>query len=222
MKKEINNEIQQLHQSTSRKYLRRMNDSKIECMKKAKRFSKDYWDGNRKYGYGGYQYIEGRNDKMVESLIKKYSLTNKSKILDIGCGKGYLIHDLKKVLPNAEILGLEISKYAIRNCKKEIRNYISYHDINNKTKFGNNYFDLVLCINTLHNLKLNFLLHAIRELDRISKECYIVVESYRDEKELFNLQCWALTCQSFFSIEEWDWIFKKQKYKKDYDFIFFQ
>lgn len=222
MKDNKNREIKILHKSTSRKYLERMINSKVECMKIAKKFSKDYWDGKRKYGYGGYKYIEGRNDKLVKDLINRYSISNSSKILDVGCGKGYLLYDFKKILPNLETVGLDISKYGLRNGKKEVKKFLRHHDISKKTNFTDNYFDLVLCINTLHNLKINNLFRSIKELDRISKKCLIVVESYRNEEELFNLQCWALTCQSFFSTDEWAWIFNNQNYNKDFDFIFFE
>ena len=67
-----------------------MTNNKVDCMKIARRFDKEFWDGERKYGYGGYKYIEGRWKKVAKELISDYNLTNKSKILDVGCGKGYL------------------------------------------------------------------------------------------------------------------------------------
>ena len=73
-------------------------------------------------------------------------------------------------------------------------------------------FDLSISLNCLHNLQIFNLKKAIDEINRISKNSYIVVESYRNEKELFNLQCWALTCESFFDVYEWQWIFKKLNY----------
>ena len=81
-------------QLTKRNYLQRMLNSKVSCMIEAKKYEKNYWDGNRKYGYGGYKYIPGRLEPVAKKLIKKFKLNN-SKILDIGCGKGYLLFEIK-------------------------------------------------------------------------------------------------------------------------------
>ena len=214
--------IKTLHKSTKRNYVHRMLNEKAKCMKIAKNFSKSYWDGSKKYGYGGYKYIEGRWSKFALDLIKCYRLNNDSNILDIGCGKGYLLFEIKKILPNVRIFGIDISQYAIKNSKIEIRENIFIHDIKNKTKFSDHYFDLSISLNCLHNLQIFNLKKAIDEISRISKNSYIVVESYRNEKELFNLQCWALTCESFFDVDEWQWMFKKLNYKGDHEFIFFE
>ena len=95
------------------------------------------------------------------------------------------------------------------------------HDISNKLPFKNSYFDLVISLNTIHNLEIYNLTNAIKEIQRVGKKKLIIVESYRNEKELFNLQCWALTCQSFFSKKEWIWLFDNLNYKGDFEFIYF-
>ena len=99
----------------------RMNNSKVDCMIEAKKYGKNYWDGNRKFGYGGYKYIPGRWDKIAKKIIKKFKLNNNSKILDVGCGNGYLLFEIKKLLPKARIVGFDSSKFAIKNSKKEIK-----------------------------------------------------------------------------------------------------
>src|SRR5499433_2470340 len=93
-----------LHKATKRDYLGRMTDSKVECMIKAKEYEFDYWDGNRRYGYGGYRFIEGRWTPVAQQLIDIYGLKRDAKILDVGCGKAYLLYELKKLLPDAEIV----------------------------------------------------------------------------------------------------------------------
>ena len=95
-----------------------MINKKVFCMKIAKKYGKDYWDGPRKYGYGGFKYIPGRLTP-VAKLIKNYNLNNKSKILDVGCGKGYLLYEIKKIIPGAKIVGIDISKYALKIQKKK-------------------------------------------------------------------------------------------------------
>jgi len=215
------NIITSLHTSTKRNYLERMNDSKIKCMQIANKFDERYWDGERRYGYGGYKYIPGRWKPVAEKIIEKYKLNNNSSILDVGCGKGFLLFEIKKLLPKIKINGFDISEYGINNSPKEVREFLSMHDASTNYPCKNNEFDLVISINTLHNLKINQLKVALSELERVGKEKYIVVESYNNEEELFNLQCWALTCQSFFSENEWIWIFKEFNYTGDYEFIYF-
>ena len=214
--------INKLHHSTKRNYLKRMTDNKIYCMKIAKKYEFDYWDGNRKYGYGGYKFIPGRWTSVAKKIIKQFKLNNNSKILDAGCGKGYLLYEIKQILPNIKIVGFDISRYGIRNSHPKIKKYLFNHDITQKTKFKNKEFDLVISLGCLHNLKIYNLIKTIKEIVRIGKKNYIMVESYRNNKELFNLQCWALTCQSFFSDDQWIWILKSSGFKGSYEFIHFK
>ena len=118
--------------------------------------------------------------------------------------------------------GFDISKYAIKNSHPDIKKFLFYHNVKKKFPFKKNYYDLLISINTLHNLNLFDLSYALGECQRVAKKKYIVVESYRNEEELFNLQCWALTCKSFFSKTEWEWLFKQFNYKGDYEFIYFK
>jgi len=218
----IKNFFTPLHNKTKRKYLERMVNDKINCMKEAKKYSSNYWDGDRKYGYGGYKYIEGYFTELAIQLIDNYNLSEVSSILDIGCGKGFLLYEIKKILPKINIHGIDISNYAIENSKPEIKEFLSIHNIVNKTTFLDNQFDLTISIGCLHNLEIYDLYNSITEINRISKNSYILVESYRNDKELFNLQCWALTCNSFFSVNEWKWIYNSLDYKGDYEFIYFE
>lgn len=214
--------INKLHHSTKRNYLKRMTDNKINCMKIAKKYEFDYWDGNRKYGYGGYKFIPGRWTPIAKKIIKHFKLNNNSKVLDAGCGKGYLLYEIKQILPNIKIVGFDISRYGIKNSHPKIKKYLFNHDINQKTNFKNKEFDLVISLGCLHNLKIYNLVKTIREIVRIGKKNYIMVESYRNNKELFNLQCWALTCQSFFSDDQWIWLLKSSGYKGCFEFIHFK
>lgn len=213
--------FQKIHTSTKRNYLERMMNKKIYCMKIAKKYGKDYWDGNRSYGYGGYKFIEGYWTSMANKLIKDYKLNQNSKILDIGCGKGYLLYEIKKIIPSIKIVGIDISKYAINNSKKEIKKCLFVKKAQDKFKYQKDYFDLVISMGCLHNLFLYDLKKVIITINHIAKKSYIMVESYRSNKELFNLQCWALTCNSFFSKKEWLSIFKENYYTGDYEFIYF-
>lgn len=216
------NIITSLHTKTKRNYIKRMINRKVECMTISKKYGFDYWDGDRKFGYGGYKYIPGRWEEVAKKLIKRYKLNNKSKILDLGCGKGFLLYEIKKILPRIHIKGIDISNYGLKNSKKEISKFLFKGDLKKKLKFRSKEFDFVFSINTLHNLEINYLIQAIKEIQRIGKKHFICSESYRNEKELFNLQCWALTCESFLSKREWIWLLQKSGYTGDYEFIYFE
>ena len=214
--------VTRLHLKTKRNYIQRMYNDKVTCMKVASKYSYDYWDGKRKFGYGGYKYIPSRWKGVAKQLIKKFRLSNHSKLLDIGCGKAFLLLEIKKILPEIKLYGLDISSYALKCAPKCISKNLILHNASSKFPYKKKEFDLSISINTLHNLKLNDLLKSLKEIKRVSKKTYICVESYRNQQELFNLQCWALTCQSFFSKDEWTWIYKKNNLKGLYEFIYFQ
>ena len=216
------NFFNEYHNSSKRNYLSRMNANKPKFMVLSKKYSYDYWDGSRKTGYGGYNFIENYWDKMAKNIIKKFKLKNNSKILDIGCGKGYLLQAIFKENPNIKIFGCDVSKYALKNSHKEVKKNLFYHDIRKKTKFKKKYFDLVISFNCLHNLEIFDLDFSIKEINRIARNSYIVVESYRNERELFNLQCWALTANTFLSDKEWAYYLKKLEYNGYYELILFK
>lgn len=218
----LKNFVTPLHQATKRDYLARMVDDKVACMLKAKEYEFDYWDGDRRFGYGGYRFIEGRWQPVAEGLIKDYQLTNESKILDVGCGKGFLLYEIKKLLPGISVVGFDISKHALENAHPDIKPYLMFQRAEDPYQFQDNSFDLVISLTTLHNLRLSNLEKSLKEIDRVGKQGYVMLESYRNELELFNLQCWALTCESFFDQEEWIWLYKNIGYQGDYEFIYFE
>ncbi len=214
-----------LHKSTKRNYLDRVNDAEFPKAKAAllaKKFDFDYWDGDRRINYGGYKYIPSRWDKVIKKMINFYNLNSNSKILDIGCGKGFLLYDFKKILPKCEVYGIDISKYAIDNSKQEIKSNLILGS-STELPWEDNYFDLVISINTFHNLFCYDLEKSLKEIERVSKENkYICVESYRNEEEKTNLLYWQVTCESFYTPEEWKWWFDFTKYSGDYSFIYFE
>ena len=217
--------LSSLHKSTKRDYISRVIDKsypKEKAAELAKKFDFDYWDGDRKICYGGYHYIQGRWEKVVHEMCAQYKLPKRPKILDVGCGKGYLLHDFKKVIPNAEIYGLDISKYALENSKEEIKHNLTLGSATN-LPWPDNYFDLVISINTLHCLHLRDLTRSIQEIQRVGKSNkYICVESFRNESEKVNLLYWQVTCEAFHNPESWKWLFETNGYTGDYSFIYFE
>ena len=210
-----------LHTRTARDYLARMVDSKVECMQAARRYGAEYWDGDRRYGYGGYRY-DGRWKPVAEKLVETYGLRPDAAILDVGCGKGFLLHELQQLLPAARVCGFDLSAYAIANAKEEVRDRLFIHGAQDPYPFADREFDLVISLTTLHNLPLPGLKSALGEIERVGRDKFLVVEAYRSEQELFNLQCWALTCAAFLTPEEWIWLFGEFGYGGDYEFIYFE
>jgi len=212
------------HKSTTRDYLGRVNDPefpKAKAADLAKKFDFDYWDGDRRINYGGYRYMEGRWEKVARPMIEHYGLKPGDKVLDIGCGKGFLLYDFTKVLPGIDVTGIDISTYAIENSKEEVRDRLQ---VGNATKlpWPDDHFDLVISLNTLHNLHCYDLDLALREMERVGKRKYLCVESYRNEVEKANLLYWQVTCEAFNTPEEWQWWFRQTGYTGDHSFIYFE
>lgn len=214
-----------LHKSTQRDYLARVNDPdypKDKAAELAKKWGFEYWDGDRRINYGGYRYLEGRWEKVARAMADYYGLKAGDRVLDIGCGKGFLMYDFTKVVPGLEIYGLDISTYAVENAKTEIKDRITIGHAN-RLPYPDHGFDLVYSLNTFHNLYCFELFDALKEMQRVSrKHKYICVESYRNEKEKANLLYWQVTCEAFNTPDEWEWWFKQTAYDGDHSFIYFE
>jgi protein-L-isoaspartate(D-aspartate) O-methyltransferase len=194
---------------------------KAEAARLAKKFSRDYWDGDRKTGYGGYNY-DGRWRKVADALVAHYGIKAGDRILDVGCGKGFLLYDLLQAVPGVTVAGIDISEYALEHAMAEVQPTLAVAHANT-LPFPDKSFDLVISINTLHNLYCYDLESALREIERVGRRNkYICVESYRNEEEKANLLYWQLTCEMFCTPEEWEWWFTRTGYSGDYSFIFFE
>jgi ubiquinone/menaquinone biosynthesis C-methylase UbiE len=213
-----------LHKSTTRDYLARVNEPeypKAKAAELAKQWAFDYWDGDRRINYGGYRYMEDRWSKVAKLMVEHYDLKPGSKVLDVGCGKGFLMFDFTKVLPGIEVRGLDISQYAIDNAKPEIKDLIVQGSAS-KLPFEDGEFDLAISINTFHNLHNAELESALKEFSRVSNRQYLCVESYRNEVEKANLLYWQVTCEQFNTPEDWDWWLYLTSYGGDHSFIYFE
>lgn len=211
-----------LHQSTKRDYIARMNDDKVACMLKAKEYEYDYWDGDRRYGYGGYRYIPDRWKPVAAALIDRYSLQPGSKVLDVGCGKGYLLYEMAQLVPGLQVAGFDISKHGLASAREEIQPNLFRYRAQDRYPYGDDAFDLVISLGCLHNLRLYELQSAVQEIERVGRQKYIMVEAYRNELEQFNLECWALTAESILHTSEWIWLYQHFGYTGDYEFIYFE
>jgi ubiquinone/menaquinone biosynthesis C-methylase UbiE len=212
-----------VHKSTKRDYLARVNDPeypKAKAAELAKQWGYDYWDGDRRINYGGYRY-DGRWAKVAAPMAQHYGLQAGHKVLDVGCGKGFLLYDFTQVVPGIEVTGIDVSEYAIADAHEGVRGRVQVGNAN-KLAFADKSFDFVFSINTLHNLHCYDLDPALREIERVGRQKYICVESYRDEVEKANLLYWQVTCEAFNTPAEWEWWFRQTGYTGDHSFIYFE
>jgi SAM-dependent methyltransferase len=214
-----------VHKSTQRDYIARVIDKefpKYKAAELAKKWDYDYWDGDRRICYGGYKYMPGRWAPVAKSMIEHYNLKADDKILDIGCGKGFLLYEMQLILPDLQIFGLDVSQYAISHAPEAIKKNLTFGNAT-QLPFPDKYFDFVYSITTLHNLHNYDLEKALKEMERVGKDKkYICVESYRNEIEKANLLYWQVTCEAFCTPREWEWWFNLTGYTGDHSFIFFE
>jgi SAM-dependent methyltransferase len=216
--------LSSIHKTTKRDYLARVNDPefpKAKAAKLAKEWDFDYWDGDRRINYGGYR-NDGRWLKVAKAMADHYGLKAGERILDIGCGKGFLLQSFREVVAGVEIDGIDISKYAIDHAPEDLKPRLQV-GVASSLPFRDKSFDLVVSINTLHNLHCYDLDKALREIERVARRHkYLCVESYRTEEEKANLLYWQVTCEAFNTPEEWDWWFRTTGYTGDHSFIYFE
>ncbi|MCK5043478.1 class I SAM-dependent methyltransferase [Candidatus Pacearchaeota archaeon] len=183
----------------------------------AKKFDKEFFDGKRVNGYGGYVY-DGRWIGVAQRLKKIYKLNEKSSFLDIGCGKGFLLYDLKEIIPRINISGIDISKYAIENGMEEIKPYLSIGSAEN-LPYATNSFDFVFSSDTIHNLPRKKCKKALQEMVRVCKSegnMFIQIDAYTTREEKMDLDAWNLTALTYMHVDKWLDFFKEVGYKGDY------
>lgn len=181
-----------------------------------KRFDKEYFDGDRLYGcYGGY-YYDGRWQAVARRMRDYYGLSSEHSVLDVGCAKGFLLHDLRQLIPGITVVGIDISVYAIQNAMEDVKPFCIVGNAG-RLPFPDKSFDLVISINTVHNLPFAACCRAIMEIERVGRRWkYIQVDSWRTERERENLKAWTLTSETEMSVEEWKAVFNQIGYTGDY------
>jgi len=214
--------VGKVHRSTRRHYIQRViAHDKASCAEVACKFDRDYWDGERHTGYGGYRY-DGRWRSVAADMARHYGLRPGMRVLDVGCGKGFLLYEFTQAVPGIEVAGVDISSYAVGHAREEVKPFLHVAGAD-RLPFPDRSFDLVVSLNTLHNLYVNELFAALAEIERVGRGGkHVVVEAYRNEREKVNLMYWQLTCRAFHTPAEWEWIFQRAGYTGDYSCIFFE
>ena len=181
----------------------------------AKRFGREYFDGDRGQGYGGYRY-DGRWVPIAERMRDFYGLAAEDLILDVGCAKGFLLHDFRAVIPGVHVAGLDLSAYAVERAMDDVRPFVLVGSAD-RLPFADKSFDLVVSINTVHNLERDRCVLAISEMERVSRRFkYLQVDSYRSEQERENFERWQLTAVTYYDPAGWRRVFEQAGYTGDY------
>ena len=201
---------------TKRDLTQRLESKTEEVRSVARKFDKEFFDGERKFGYGGFSYNPKYWSEVVKDFSDYYNLKGESKILDVGCAKGFMLYDFYKLNPNFDLNGIDISKYAIDNSVPEIKNKLQ---VANATKlpYEDNFFDLVIAINTIHNLDKDECKIALKEISRVSKKnAFITVDAFNNEDEKKRMYAWNLTAKTIMSIKDWKKFFSDSNYNGDF------
>jgi len=214
MGKEIN--LLSNYPRSKRDIFKRESQKTKEVRAVARKFGKEFFDGDRKHGYGGFTY----NPKYWQSVIKDFkrywNLNSSSSILDVGCAKGFMLYDFSKAIPGISLSGIDISDYAINNSMPEIKNFLQVANAK-KLPFSDNFFDVVISINTIHNLEKTDCARALQEIIRVSKKhSFVTVDAYRNEEEKKRMLAWNLTAKTIMSLSDWKLFFKENAYNGDY------
>jgi SAM-dependent methyltransferase len=182
----------------------------------ARQFGKEFFDGKRQHGYGGFQYHPRFWQPVIPTFQSRYQLTKQSSILDVGCAKGFMLYDFTQAIPGIAVAGIDISPYAIEHGLEGIRSHLTVGDARH-LPFKDRSFDLVISINTIHNLEQEEVAVALREIERVSKgKSFITVDAYRSKEEKERMHAWNLTAKTILHVDEWKQFFHKVGYTGDY------
>jgi SAM-dependent methyltransferase len=182
----------------------------------ARRFGKDFFDGDRLFGYGGYHYHPRFWQETVRRFRDHYRLAADASVLDVGCGKGFMLHDFKELMPRATVAGIDLSAYAVENALPSVKPFLQV-GCASALPFPDQSFDLVISINTIHNLPLGGCKQALREIRRVSRRhAFITVDAWRNEVEHERLLKWVLTALTYMHVDDWKALFTEVGYTGDY------
>jgi SAM-dependent methyltransferase len=202
--------------SAKRNLMERANQKSEADRAIARQFGKEFFDGDRRHGYGGFNYNARFWEQVVPTFQEYWSIEPSQKLLDVGCAKGFMLFDFQRLIPGLSVSGCDISKYAIDNALESVKSNLRVANAN-KLPYQNNSYDFVISINTVHNLELNDCKEAIREIQRVSRgKSFITVDAYRNADEKERMYAWNLTAKTILSVDEWKALFLEVGYTGDF------
>lgn len=182
----------------------------------ARKFGKEFFDGDRRHGYGGFAYHPRFWEPVIPTIQEHFQLGKGSSVLDVGCAKGFMLHDMKRLIPGITVAGVDISEYAIQNAHEAMKPSLF---VANATKlpFEDDSFDCVISITTVHNLDGDELKQALQEIERVARgKSFITVDAFRNEEEKEKMFQWNLTAKTILHVDEWKELFREVGYTGDY------
>ncbi len=182
----------------------------------ARRFDQEFFDGDRRHGYGGFTYNPRFWQPVVPDFQNHFGLTSESSVLDVGCAKGFMLHDLLEAIPGITVAGVDVSAYAIAHAMPSVESVVQQADAR-ALPFDDDSFDVVISINTIHNLDRDDLVISLREIERVARRhAFVTVDAYRSDEEREAMLAWNLTAQTILSVDEWQQLFNEAGYTGDY------
>lgn len=182
----------------------------------ARQFGREFFDGARSTGYGGFNYFPRFWQPVIPTFQAHWGLTAKSSVLDVGCAKGFMMHDFAELIPGITVKGIDVSAYAIENAIEDMKAHVQVADARS-LPFPDKSFDVVISINTIHNLERDDCATALREITRVSRGgAFITVDAYRTEEEKRRMDMWNLTARTIMHVDEWVKFFADVGYEGDY------
>jgi len=182
----------------------------------SKQFGREYFDGPRQYGYGGYNYHPRFWTDTVKYIRDYYALRPDTSILDVGCAKAFMLYDFHLLMPEARLAGVDISEYAIENALEAMKPFVQVGNARS-LPFPDKSFDLVLAINTIHNLPHAECAQSLREIERVTrKNAFVMVDAYRTPEQHEAMRKWVLTAQTMLHVDDWLDMFRESGYTGDY------
>lgn len=209
-------DLMENYPKAKRDLTKRLEEKTAEDKALARKFGKEFFDGDRSHGYGGFGYNSRFWEPVIPTFKEYYHLNSNSKILDVGCAKGFMLYDFQRLIPGISVQGIDISEYAIENAKEEVKEFLQVADAR-RLPFEDNSFDLVISITTLHNFNEEDMEIALKEIMRVTKkDAFITLDAYRNDEEKARMEAWNLTALTMMHTDDWKKFFKKTGYSGDY------
>lgn len=182
----------------------------------ARQFGREFFDGDRSHGYGGFSYNARFWTPVAPAFEKHFGLKAGDSLLDVGCAKGFMMHDFARLIPGLAVKGVDVSEYATQNAIEDMRGHVQVADAVS-LPFPDKSFDVVVSINTIHNLKRPECAIALKEIQRVARRgAFITVDAYTDEDQRRRMEAWNLTAQTIMHVDEWKRFFDESGYTGDY------